>query len=230
MSTAQVLLAGAATTIIFVMTKDKRVFVGTNMCLSRQNTSFVATKVMFITTKLLSPQNYVCHDKTFVATKLCVTEWPGSFTCLSRQNFHHQKNDTCIIFSWKQTCFVATKLLSRQNYVCREQNFVATKMILVAGPANDAQGHHRTIKILTNYVANPFSRHLTKVNPYTQVQNETFTTARQQLGPSDFVCDCSTQLLKEQVVEYIRCLTLSFNVFFSDTVFVTVPHSCWNSN
>ena len=45
-------LAGAATSIIFVATLN------TCLCLSRQNTSFVATEVC------LSRQNYVCHDKT----------------------------------------------------------------------------------------------------------------------------------------------------------------------
>ena len=46
-------LAGAATIIISVA------------CLSRQNTSFVATKVC------LSRQNHVCRDKRFVVTNIC---------------------------------------------------------------------------------------------------------------------------------------------------------------
>ena len=61
------IIGGAATSIIFVAT--------------RQNASFVATKVC------LSRQNYVCRDKRFVATNTC---------------------------------------------------FVATKIILVAAPANDS--------------------------------------------------------------------------------------------
>ena len=77
--------AGAATSIIFV---------ATNTCLLRQNTSFVATKIrlphfIFFTTT----QNYVCHDKTHF---------------------------------WL-----------RQTRVCHDKTFVATKMILVAAPAND---------------------------------------------------------------------------------------------
>ena len=93
---------------------------------SRQNTSFVATKVclplqnfcrhkiIFVATK------YFCRDKTFVATSTCIR--------LSRQ----------------QTCFVPTNTcLSRQNYVCRYKylsqktrvcrdmhTFVATKDVI----------------------------------------------------------------------------------------------------
>ena len=54
-----------------------------------------------------------CRDKSVVATNMC----------LSRQN----------------PSFVATNIiLSRQAYFCRDKHmFVATKMILVAAPAND---------------------------------------------------------------------------------------------
>ena len=76
-------LAGAATSIIFVAIKR---FVATNMCLSRQNTSFITTKVC------LSRQNF-CRDKImFVAT----------ITCLSRQKY------TCR----DKHVFVVTKVLS----------------------------------------------------------------------------------------------------------------------
>ena len=79
---------------------DKYVFVATNMCFSRQNTSFVATKVS------LQRQNYVCRDKTFVATNICRDKHVFVTTnVLSRQ----------------KTC------LSRQNYAC---SFVATKLCL----------------------------------------------------------------------------------------------------
>ena len=61
--------------------------------------------------QVLSRQTRACRDKhTFVATKLCLT----------RQKFCRDKY-----------IFVATK-----NVFCRDNTFVATKMILVA-PAND---------------------------------------------------------------------------------------------
>ena len=75
-------LAGAATTIIFV---------ATNTCLTRQNTSFFATKVClsrqtrvccekylswhnFVTTKVFSLQAY--YNKTFVTTKMTLQAAP----------------------------------------------------------------------------------------------------------------------------------------------------------
>ena len=57
-------LVGAATSIIFVATDTNMiVFVATNACLWRQNTYFVfRAKSMLVATKVLSRQNYVCHD------------------------------------------------------------------------------------------------------------------------------------------------------------------------
>ena len=62
--------------------RDKQVFIATNRCLSRQNMSFVATKVclsgqnfcrdkhIFVATNVLPLQAYFCPDKhVFVATK-----------------------------------------------------------------------------------------------------------------------------------------------------------------
>ena len=91
--------------------------------LSRQNTSFVVTEVC------LSRQTYFCHDKTFVATN--ISRDKHNFGC-----------------SGKLT-FVATKMcLFRQNIcldkhafvvrnICCDKRFVATKMIVMAAPAND---------------------------------------------------------------------------------------------
>ena len=58
-STEGVPLAGAATSIIFVAIKR---FVETNMFVCRDKT------------RLLSRQKYACHDKTFVATKICLSQ------------------------------------------------------------------------------------------------------------------------------------------------------------
>ena len=83
-------------------------------------THFLSMKKMLV----LLQQNYVCHDKTFVATNIC-------------RNQH---------------TFVATSILFlRQTHVCHDKTFVATKMILVATPANDRnsywQCHPRTHKM-----------------------------------------------------------------------------------
>ena len=79
----------------------------TSTCLARQNTSFVATKVCLSLQNVLSRQKF-CP----VPTSLL----------LSRQT---------------RVCRDKIHLLSRQTYACREKPAVATKMILVAAPAND---------------------------------------------------------------------------------------------
>ena len=60
-------------------------------------------------TRLLSRQKYVCHDKTFASTKVC----------LSRQNLRLDKS-----------MFVTTKLSPRQKYVCHDKTFASTKVCL----------------------------------------------------------------------------------------------------
>ena len=88
-------LAGAATSIIFVMT---------NTCLLQQNMCFVVTKIC------LSQQNF-CHDKhVFVVTKHLLS-WQK--VCLSRQTWQ--------IFCHDKHNFVATKVLSQQAYFCRDK-------------------------------------------------------------------------------------------------------------
>ena len=77
-----------------------------NTCLSRQNTSFVATKVG------LSRQTYFCRNTTLAATNIC-----------RDKQFCHDKS------------FVATSLLlSRRNSCLSRQKtwFVATSMCFVA--------------------------------------------------------------------------------------------------
>jgi len=84
-----------------------------NTCLSRKNTSFVATK-------------YACRDKRFVnkLTSMLLLRQKTCFVatkvCLSRQNFCRDK-----------VMFVATN-------IWRDRTFVATKIILVAVSANDS--------------------------------------------------------------------------------------------
>ena len=122
---SKVLLAGAATSIIFVTT---------NMCLLWQNTSFVMTKVcllqqnfchnkiMFVVTIFFLLQQDFCHDKhTFVMTKdvFCrdKSKLVTTKLCMSRQIF------VATIFLLQQKC------LSWQKFCCDKHTFVATKHI-----------------------------------------------------------------------------------------------------
>ena len=93
--------------------------------------------------KLLLRQTYFCRDKSFVATNIC-SDKSNSVTkiCLSRQIFCRLKHVfvATIIFSYDKHDFVATNVLSRQAYLCRDKCvFVATIMILVAAPASDTR-------------------------------------------------------------------------------------------
>ena len=109
--------------------------------LSWQNKSFVTIKVC------LPPQNF-CHDKiTFVVTKYfcCDKSFATANICRDKHTFN---TSVCR----DKSKLVATKLfLSWQKYVCHNKSFVATstllswqktcfvatKVILVAAPAND---------------------------------------------------------------------------------------------
>ena len=71
-------------------------------------------------TGLFSRQNYACHDKSFVATKVCLLR---QTKLLSWQIFVTAN----LIMSGQNMSFVATK------------TFVATKIMLVAVPANDTE-------------------------------------------------------------------------------------------
>ena len=161
-------LVGAATRIISVATKllsrqayfcrDKHVqryayrykaFVATNTC-----------KGMLIETKLLSRQTrakvclsrqsfcrdkhvqrYAYRDKAFVATNTCKgmlieTKLLSRQTraCRDKHYFVAKRKE-------KETCFVVTNIcVSRQTRVCCDKTFVATKIILVAAPANHRLG------------------------------------------------------------------------------------------
>ena len=70
---AELLLVGADTSIIFVVT---------NVLL--QQTQVCHDKQVFVTTRHVTcrDKKYACHDKTFVATKLCLSQ---------RTRFYHNK-------------------------------------------------------------------------------------------------------------------------------------------
>ena len=93
-------LAGTATSIIFV---------ATNMCLS-QHDFFLCDKSMLAATKLLSQQNYVCHDKCSVQQKFCREKF------LLRQKFCHD-----ILLSQQKMCSVVVA-------TCHDKTFVTTKL------------------------------------------------------------------------------------------------------
>ena len=104
------------------------------------------TRLFFLDkTRLFSRQKCACRNNTFVATNIF----------LSRQTFCRATN--IITFVGSKTSFVATKhvlvarnicrdktILSRKAYFCRDRKhtFVATKIVLVAVPANDTGYHH----------------------------------------------------------------------------------------
>ena len=64
---ARLLLAGAATSTIFV---------ATSACLSRQKHTFVATYFCRDKRRVLSRQTSVCRDETFIATKMILMAAP----------------------------------------------------------------------------------------------------------------------------------------------------------
>ena len=87
-------MAGSATSLIFVATKDS----------SRQ-------------TCLLSLQKYACRDKSFATTKLCLLR--QNYVCHNENLCREKKNVCCnksfvvtsILLSRQKMCFVATKIL-----------------------------------------------------------------------------------------------------------------------
>ena len=104
-------------------------------------------KTCFVRIKLLSWQMWVCCNKSFVATKICLSRqkfcrdkhtfvatedvFCGTNTCLSRQNFCRDKH--ILVFVVTNVC------LSRQNFcrdkimfvatnICHNNSFVTTKV------------------------------------------------------------------------------------------------------
>ena len=95
------------------------VLAGAATFLSRQNSSFVATKACLSRQKRLARQAQFCCDKTLVMTNVI----------LSRQlTFVATKH----VFCRDKHVFVAT------NTCFRDKTFVATKITLAAAPASDS--------------------------------------------------------------------------------------------
>ena len=151
-------MVGAATSIIFVMTKvlsrQTCVCHGKTHLLSQQKYAYKSQQQNFGRNKYLSRQTRVSRDKTFVTTSILF--WRDKRHALSRQ--------TCV---WCDKSILAMiKLLLQPNYVCHDKyfspqhfccdknilsrqdkhTFVATnmccrdkKIILVAAPTNDRE-------------------------------------------------------------------------------------------
>ena len=106
-------LAGAATSIIFVMTStclswQHTFFVATKVCLPRQ--SFCFDKIIFVATK------YFCRKKSFSATNTCLSQ-QAYFGCDKRPVLSRQTSVT----------FVATNICHSKTFVaantcCRDKN------------------------------------------------------------------------------------------------------------
>ena len=155
-----------ATNTCFVATNTS--FVSTKVSLSRQ--MFYSGKHTFVAkTRLLSRRKYACRDKTFVVTNISPDKHKllsrQAYLCRDKITFVAKSlllsqqirvllRQTHLLFPQKYACrdksFIAASiLLSRQKtgFVATKDEFrrdkhvfVATKMILVAAPANDKKG------------------------------------------------------------------------------------------
>ena len=119
--------------------------------LSRQNTSFVVTKVclswqIFVATKVLSRQAYFCRDKhVFVTTK-------NVFCC-----------DKKHVLSWQKACFVVTNTyLSQQKWYLWQLLSMTDFHCLVAETGHPQAQRVQIFRAITAY-ADLFIQHGKKV-------------------------------------------------------------------
>ena len=99
-------------------------FLVTNMCLLRQNMSFVTTKLMYyaffvMTNIFLSWQNFWCSKYLSQQTSFCCDKF-----CCDKLTF--VVTNTCL--TWQNMFFVVTKLCLWQNFCCDKHMFVATNI------------------------------------------------------------------------------------------------------
>ena len=101
---------------------------------------FCRDKSMLVVTKVLSRKNYVCRDKTFVATHICRDKQnfvaTKFYACLSRQNTFFCRDKTMLVET--KHVFVATNICrdkhtfvaKKTNVLCRDKHmFVATNLL-----------------------------------------------------------------------------------------------------
>ena len=104
---------------------------------------FFSTKVLSRKTSLLSPQKYACHDKTLVATKLCLSRQKFY---LDKHTFVMTKDVFCCDFFFllsHDNLFFTTKLSSRQAYFCHNKRCILSflsQQIHVCRDKNDTCG------------------------------------------------------------------------------------------
>ena len=98
---------------------------------------FVDTKYVFVETKYV-----FCRDQTLSRHAFFLLFFVATNIIFSRQaDFYRDKHvfvATKHVFCRDKHTFVATNVFVATN-ICRHITFVATKMILVAGPANDSR-------------------------------------------------------------------------------------------
>ena len=117
-------------------------FLSRQIRVCHDKTSFVATKYACRAKRFVTSWQacfcrdkrhvlYACPDKTFVATKLCMSQQifvATTIFCRVKHNFAA----TSMLLSRQKTCFVAKNTCFSREKLCRE-NF-----LLVAVPANDS--------------------------------------------------------------------------------------------
>ena len=110
-------LAGAATSIIFVVTNMY-------LCLSWQNTSFVMTKVCL-------PRQNVCHDKImFVGTKVLLRQktcYVFVVTKISLSGQNYVVTEICLL-QQKFCCDKHSFVMIKDMFCCDKHVFVETKL------------------------------------------------------------------------------------------------------
>ena len=123
----QASLAGDATSIIFV---------ATNHVFCRDESMLAATKLLSRQTQFCRDKTRVCRDKSFVMTSIRVCRDKSKLVAAKQLSWQN---------SLPRQIFVATKVVLRQKYVCRDKRRVLSRqMILVAAPANDTEVYHNT--------------------------------------------------------------------------------------
>ena len=122
-------------------------FVETNTCLTKQ--VFCRDKHVFDKTGVLSRHKYACRDKTYVTTNIYHWRELPQVSLLSLAATKHLSRKNYCLSRQTRVCphqrFAGTSFTKRQEKRRKKTCFVATKMILVASPANDTRQRQRTV-------------------------------------------------------------------------------------
>ena len=107
------------------------------------DTTFVATKLLLSRQNIFVATN-ICRDKYFVVTGILLSR-QNNF-CLEKKYAYHDKT-----FVATNTCLLRQIFVVSKIFCCHKHNFVATKIILVASPANDTSTRDATAFSFTAY-------------------------------------------------------------------------------